>query len=300
MLRPDPGGGAALDGVCQIAQEPSHSRRPRCATRRHATPKTLIDLHCHLLPGIDDGPSGLDETIAMARRAYADGVRTVAATPHLRADHPGVHPSELAERAEDVRAALSDAEIPLQVVAGGEVDIFWAGRASDEELRLVSYGGAGRALLIETPYGFLPSVFEDLLADVVGRGFRLVLAHPERNQSMQSSPERIGELVEEGVLIQVNAASLTPQFADEEARRLATDLLRREWVHVLASDSHGPGPWRPPDLHTGYRVVAEQSRDEARWLVEDVPASVLSGTRPPPRPERPASLRSRLGRWRHR
>lgn len=260
----------------------------------------MIDLHCHLLPGIDDGPSNMDDSLAMARRAVADGIRTVAATPHLRADHPLVQPDELAGRVADLGEHLRAEAIPLEVVAGGEVDVFWAGRASDEELRLVSYGQAGRVLLLETPYGFLPAVFEDLVTDVVGRGLRVVLAHPERNETLQHSPERLEGLVQDGLLIQVNARSVTGQGVDAGAHRCALQLLRSGLVHLLASDSHSAGPWRPPELSRGYEAAREHGDEQARWLVQDLPAALLAGDRIPPRPQTPPSRLGRLSRRRFR
>ncbi len=234
----------------------------------------------------------------MARRVVADGIQTSAATPHLRADHPLVQPGELAERLAELRERLRAEEIPLEVVAGGEVDVFWAGRASDEELRLVSYGQAGRVLLLETPYGFLPDVFEELVADVVGRGLRVVLAHPERNETLQRSPDRLEELAQEGLLLQVNASSVAPGGPDAGAHRLARRLLRDGLVHVLASDSHSAGPWRPPDLGRGYESAKEDGEAQARWLVEDVPRALLDGGAIPSRPRAAPTRLSRLARRR--
>lgn len=257
------------------------------ATRQRGLGARLIDLHCHLLPGIDDGPTTPEASLAMARRIVADGVLTVAATPHLRADHPEVRPDELAGRVAELGQLLAREGVALEVVVGGEVDIFWAGRASDAELLQVSYGQRGKTVLIETPYGFLSDVFEDLVADVVGRGYRVLLAHPERNPSFQRAPIRVEELAAEGVMLQVNAPSLAPGGPDPDAHRLALHLLQRQLIHVVASDSHSAGPWRPPELSRGYEVLRAQNGEEASWAVQDVPAAVLAGSRIPARPERP-------------
>jgi protein-tyrosine phosphatase len=242
----------------------------------------------------------MDESVAFARRVVADGIRTTAATPHLRADHPLVQPGELSERLDELRERLRAERVPLEVVVGGEVDVFWAGRASDEELRLVSYGQMGRVLLLETPYGFLPDVFEDLVADVVGRGFRVMLAHPERNETLQRSPERLDELAREGLLLQVNASSVAPGGPDAGAHRLARRLLRDGLVHVLASDSHSAGPWRPPDLGRGRAAAALYGEAQAHWLVEDVPRALLDGGPIPARPRPPRAGLGRLARRRPR
>src|SRR5215218_10603286 len=108
----------------------------------------MIDLHTHILPGIDDGPRDLEGSVALVAELAAAGVRTVAATPHLRSDYPGVRPAELADRVDALQAEVEDVEL----VGGGEVDLYWATEASDEDLRLVSYGQRGTDLLVETPY----------------------------------------------------------------------------------------------------------------------------------------------------
>ena len=141
----------------------------------------MIDLHSHLLPGLDDGPADVEGSVALAREAAAAGVAVMAATPHLRADFPDVRVEEVETRAEQLRERLREEAIALEIVAGGEVDVLWAQRASDEMLRAASYGGRGTDLLVETPYGPVPEMFEDLLFRIQVRGFRVLLAHPERN-----------------------------------------------------------------------------------------------------------------------
>jgi protein-tyrosine phosphatase len=126
----------------------------------------VIDLHCHLLPGIDDGPATLDGSVELAAALAADGVRTVAATPHVRADHPHVVPAELRERREALRRAIAAAGIELEVVGGGELDLARGLEASDHELRHVALGQGGRYLLVETPYAPLSSLFEHQLFDL--------------------------------------------------------------------------------------------------------------------------------------
>lgn len=256
----------------------------------------MIDLHCHLLPGIDDGAASIEESVRMARTAVEDGVETVAATPHFRADHPLSRPGELAGRVAALGDRLAAESVPIQLVAGGEVDIFWARRATDEELRLVSFGQGGRDLLLETPYGFLPEVFEELVEEVIERGFRVMLGHPERNEYLQRSPRRLEALAESGVLVQINSSSIAADSPDEGARRLALRLLKRGLVHVLASDAHSAGSWRRPELSRGVEAARAQAGGHADWMVNDVPAAILEGAPLPPPPDASASALGRLAR----
>ena len=211
----------------------------------------MIDLHSHLLPGLDDGPADDAGSIALAREVAAAGVTVIAATPHLRADFPDVRVEEIEARAEALREQLRAAGIALDVVAAGEVDVLWAQRASDEMLRAASYGGRGTDLLVETPYGPLPEMFEDLLFRIQVRGFRVLLAHPERNDSFQRDPARLERIVERGVLVQLTASSVV---GSARARRLSQRLIeaggardrRRPAPRRRATRDRGGGRRRPP------------------------------------------------------
>jgi len=251
----------------------------------------VIDLHAHLLPGLDDGPPDEAGALAMAGEAAAAGVRMMAATPHLRADFPAVRPEELADRAARVRERLAAAGVALEVVQGGEVDVLWAQTASDAALRAVSYGGRGHDLLVETPYGELPGMFEDLLFRIRVRGFRLLLAHPERNPSFQADPQRLIRLTEQGVLLQLTAASVSAR-GHSRAARLAHRLIADGHAHVIASDMHRAGGTRA-SLRD---ALAAAGSDRARWMVTDAPAAILAGDPLPPAPAPPARRRSWLRR----
>ena len=243
----------------------------------------MVDLHSHVLPGIDDGAPDLDTAVELARAAAAGGTAVLAATPHLRADHPGVRPDELARRCRTVNDALVEAGVELRVAPGGEVDLGWARGASEEELRLVSYGQRGSDLLVEMPYGPLTPTHDRTLRALVGQGFRVLLAHPERNPTFRRDPDRLRELVDEGFLVQVTARAVVPREEPSGAQRMAADLVRDGVAHVLASDAHRPGAPAPPDLAAGRAAAAELVGARADWMVEAAPAAILAGD-PLPRP----------------
>ena len=253
----------------------------------------MIDLHAHLLPGLDDGPSDEAGAIALAAEAVARGVRVMAATPHLRADFPAVRADELPERVAALRAALARAGVELDVVSGGEVDILWALRASDAALGAASFGARGSDLLLETPYGELPAMFEDMLFQVQVRGFRILLAHPERNPSFQADPGRLDEIVDRGVLLQLTAASLTAR-SRSRAERLARRLVVRGRAHVIASDVHRAGG-RRASLGEGLAAAERAGGERARWMVTTAPAAILAGS---PLPAAPPPAARRAWPWR--
>jgi protein-tyrosine phosphatase len=261
----------------------------------------VLDLHCHILPGIDDGPSTMEESVALARQMADDDVRGVAATPHLRHDHPGVVPEELGARCKQLEARLQEEGINLRVVPAGEVDVIWGLEASDDDLRNASYLQRGRDLLVETPYGPLPSSFEEMLFKLTVRGYRIVLAHPERNPSFHRSPERLQALVERGTLVQVTASSLARSPRQSQSASLAHKLVTDGLAHVIASDMHGAAAPNRPTLRAGSEVALELvGTARTRWLVWEAPAAILRGDPLPPPPAADApqkkGLMQRLGR----
>jgi protein-tyrosine phosphatase len=243
----------------------------------------MIDLHCHVLPGIDDGPDDIESSVALVEAAAAAGTTVLAATPHARNDHPLVDLERLAVGCAEVNQHVP-AEWGIKVVPGAEVDLVWAQRASDEELRLASFGQRGTDLLLETPYGVLPDTFEDLLFQLTTRGYRILLAHPERNEAFQRDPMRLRALAERGVLIQITLPALLRSDRRSRSRGLAIDLVREGLAHNLASDAHSAGPWRSPNLRAGLDVLADVAPARAEWMVTDVPAAILAGQRIPPPP----------------
>jgi protein-tyrosine phosphatase len=262
---------------------------------------TVIDLHSHVLPGIDDGASDLEESVAIVRAAAFEGTTALAATPHLRADYPTVHVNDLADAVARVNERVP-ADLGIRVIPAAEVDLLWAQTATEEDLRLASFDQRGSDLLVETPYGSLPDHFEDLLFRLEERGFRILLAHPERSVAFQRDPARLARLVERGVLIQITLPSLVSANGRSRARGLAFDLIRAGLAHNIASDAHSPGPVRPPRLGAGVHAAAHISPGRAEWMVTDAPAAILAGEPLPPppveraRPERPRRRASRLGR----
>src|SRR5437763_13753052 len=149
--------------------------------RTVTSPSAVIDLHCHLLPGIDDGARDLDDTIAMARAALDGGVQAIVATPHVSGQFPN-DPSAFAERCEQVRAARAEAGVALEVHQGAEIASSMMTDLSEDQLRACALGG-GRYLLLEPPYAGPAPFIDRMVFDLSVRGFGVVIAHPERIQA---------------------------------------------------------------------------------------------------------------------
>jgi len=234
----------------------------------------VIDLHSHVLPGLDDGVRTLDEAVALVRAAAAEGVTVLAATPHVRDDYPTT-PAAAAAQLTAVREAVRAAGVPVDVIAGGELDLEWLPRLADDELLQLAYGGT-RAVLLEFPEGAWPRALEPALDRVARLGLVPVLAHPERNRSVQERPELLRQLVSAGAIVQLTAASVAGHVG-RSARACSRALLDRGLAHLLASDAHGPH-LRPYALREAVDALGDVR--VAASLVQDGPAAVLAGERP--------------------
>jgi protein-tyrosine phosphatase len=202
----------------------------------------LIDTHCHLHAGLDDGPRDWGETLEMCRIAWQDGVQAVAATAHQNPGWPDTTAERIRSSTHELRTRLEKAGIPLAVYACGEVMI--GPNLLEDWLagRLVSVADAGRYLLIEMPHGVFLDI-RDLVADLVALGVRPILAHPERFPELLFGPDIVMDLICQGCLMQVCADGITGP--DKRVHRELRHWLARGWVHSVASDGHSPEGRRP-------------------------------------------------------
>jgi protein-tyrosine phosphatase len=256
----------------------------------------VIDIHCHILPGLDDGPGSLSESVEVARGAAADGVHRIVATPHVREDYE-YDLGEIARRTSSVNEALQREQVDVRVVPGAEVGLTRALELDDGELGGICLGG-GPYLLVESPYGHASDHFENMVFELQVRGFAPVLAHPERSPSLMRNISRVRRLVERGVLCSVTAGSMAGRFG-RSPREATRALFAGGLVHNVASDAHDAAN-RPPGLRVGFNTLEADLpglSEHAHWFTDDAPQAMLAGERVPS----PPSLESaRAGRhwWR--
>lgn len=248
----------------------------------------MIDLHTHILPGLDDGPRTLSESLSMAYAAFADGTRTIAATPHVRADY-AIGASEMERAVAEFRAELRAEGIDLEVLTGGEIGLDRLAMIEAEELLRFGLASNPNYLLLEFPYHGWPLALPSQVIELGRRGITAVIAHPERNVDVQTAPERMRQVVEQGALVQLTAASIAGRLG-RPSRNTAFRLLELGLGHLVASDAHAPSV-RSVVMSGAVRALGDP--DLAHWLTEDVPAAIVANT---PIPERP---RSRHRRTRH-
>jgi protein-tyrosine phosphatase len=238
---------------------------------------SYVDLHCHLLPGIDDGAATPGDSLAYARRLQAEGVRDVACTPHVkRAEFPAVEIGALSALRNAMQRKIDEAGLLLRLHGGGELCHRDALELSDDELATIAQGPAGaRWLLLECPFAGIDLAFSAAVARLRGLGYGLLLAHPERSAGfLRRGLDAVSPWLGDGMLLQVNVCSLLGNHG-LVVQDAAHALLRRGLVHVLASDGH-PGT-REHTLQLGFHVLLRAGAPSAHAvrLTQDNPRALL-------------------------
>jgi protein-tyrosine phosphatase len=239
---------------------------------------TWTDLHSHILPGFDDGASSDEDFLAMARIAVEGSTSVIVATPHYDHDSPAFTPLEMTSAVQDYRSLLERSGIPLVLVPGMEVRINASllDLAKAGDLEEFTLGGNGKYMLVELPMLDMPLATLDIFFQIQLCGVTPILAHPERNRHLMENPSVIKDLVERGIVIQVNAGSLEGIFG-EKARRMARRLVKEDAARLVASDAHGPSD-RSPDLSGAAGALEKLLGARASHVFLEInPALVLEG-----------------------
>jgi protein-tyrosine phosphatase len=253
---------------------------------------SMIDLHCHVLPGIDDGPRSIEDSLLLARAAASAGIRTIVATPHVSREYPN-DADTIAGLLDELGARLAAEGLPLELRSGAEIAMTMIDQLAPEALPRLALGG-GPWLLIECPFTSLATGFDILLLKLQSQGHRIVLAHPERSPFFHRDPQLLGSLVRGGILTSITAGSLVGLFGGR-VQRFTRELVQNALVHNVASDAHNH-TGRPPSI----RSELEQSglSPLAEWLTQAVPAAILAGDDEiPPRPSTTLSLQKTPSGW---
>jgi len=251
----------------------------------------VVDLHSHVLPGLDDGARDHIEAVEIVRTMAEDGVRVVAATPHVRDDYP-TSPDQMETALRKLQAAVDAAGIEIELRGGGEISMSTLGTLDVEALARFGLGGNPQLLLLEFPYHGWPLSLASDCERLLRRGIVPVIAHPERNAAVTTHVRELAAVVRSGAVVQLTAAAVDGRLGRSAAAR-ARLLLDLELAHVISSDAHSPG-LREAGLSA---AAAEAGGELGHWLTSTAPAALLDGAE---LPRRPKAEPRRPARWRLR
>ncbi|MFH1075484.1 MAG: CpsB/CapC family capsule biosynthesis tyrosine phosphatase [Pseudomonadota bacterium] len=254
----------------------------------------MIDIHSHILPGIDDGPGAIDESVDMCRMAAADGISTIVATPHFK---PGVYePSsiEVDELINTIAAKTKEKGINIQILSGGEVFVTPELLIYLKKVRHLTINKTNRYFLAEFPPVSVPPNWEAFLLFVLKSGFFPIITHPERNAWFMNHPNALYSIVSKGVLVQITAMSLTGELGDD-IQEFSVFLLKHNLVHIIATDAHS-AVYRKPELKIAVEIARDIiGKEKAEALVTSIPDAIIHG-KPCPMSE-PVSHIKQEGTW---
>lgn len=236
----------------------------------------MIDIHCHILPSIDDGPETIEESLEMCRIAASDGIKTIVVTPHYRLGKHEPSSADIYKQIELLTTSLNENKTCIKLLPGADVRI--TPELSDHlrNIEHLTINKTGRYFLAEFHSTAVPPDWENFLLSFVGAGIIPVITHPERNSWFLNNPDALYNVVSKGVLVQITAMSLTGGFGDD-AQEFCAFLLEHNLAHVIATDAHSIDQ-RPPRLKEAVELATEIiGRERAESLVSSTPSAIIEG-----------------------
>ncbi|HOX38889.1 MAG TPA: exopolysaccharide biosynthesis protein [Candidatus Brocadiia bacterium] len=251
----------------------------------------MIDIHCHMLPGLDDGPEDMSGFLEMARMAAADGIKTVVGTPHVLDGRYEAQGPRVLETVEQARKAMADAGIALELLPGSDTHMNDNLIAKLNSGDVLTVGNGGRYLLLEISGPLVIQSLRELFFELGLKRIRCILTHPERHPEVQHNPQSLMEVLEGSCLVQITTTSLTGGFGPT-AQTCSRTLLEHRMVHVVATDAHNTKS-RPPILSQALEETRDFLGEHADFLFKNNPRAILDGKEIPYNPE-PRPFRRRF------
>ena len=236
----------------------------------------MIDIHVHILPGIDDGPSTLEESLEMARIAVKNGISVMIATPHCL---NGVYVNwqeDILSACAEFKSALEKHNIPLTVLPGSEIHLSPEIMGAVDKGRLMTLNDTGRYIFLELPDQFISQAVIFLVNRLKNKNITPIISHPERNLTIQHNVGLLYDFISAGALSQITSGSLTGGFG-QQALKCCRNIIELHMVHFMASDAHSPAG-RPPILDRSVKKLSSLvGKTHAQKIIFEFPRAVLEG-----------------------
>ncbi|KZO00014.1 tyrosine-protein phosphatase [Pseudobacillus badius] len=235
----------------------------------------MLDLHCHILPGVDDGASTLAESLAMAKEAEQQGITCIVATPHHKNGAYENTKADILASVEHLNEELKKADVNVDILPGQEIRVYGELLEDYEKGELLTIAGMSPYLFIEFPSGSVPHYTEQLFYDIQMKGILPVIVHPERNSEFMQKPDRLYSLVKNGAATQVTAASYIGKFG-RKIQHFTEQLIEANLTHLLASDAHNTSS-RSFKLVEAYTRLANKLGDDHVFYFQENAKLLVSG-----------------------
>jgi protein-tyrosine phosphatase len=235
----------------------------------------MIDLHCHILPGVDDGAGDLSESLEMARKAVEQGIHTIVATPHHLNNQYENPKQRILTGVEQLNLALQQEKIDLKILAGQETRIYGEMAAGYESGEILAVNGS-QYILVEFSSSHVPRYTEKLFYEMQLKGIVPVIVHPERNQQIIEQPDLLYKFVKKGALSQVTAASVSGDFG-KKIKNFTHQLIEANLTHVIASDAHNTGN-RTFKMREAFDVIQAKYGNEMVYKFQENAALLVEGS----------------------
>lgn len=236
----------------------------------------MIDIHTHILPGMDDGAGDMAESLAMSRVAVEDGIHTIVATPHVL---PGVFDNDknkIQMITAELNQALQQHNIAVKILPGAEYRLQPDLPRKLLRGELLTINNNGRYLLVELPSAFIPEYTDQILYEIQLQGVTPIIAHPERNGGFAARPAILQEMVSRGILAQITSSTITGSFG-KQVKKTAWSFIKKGLVHLVASDAHS-STGRAPLLSDAYKEIQKHLGSKfARQLIQQNPELIIEG-----------------------
>jgi protein-tyrosine phosphatase len=241
----------------------------------------MIDIHAHILPGVDDGAKNLEQSLQMARMAVEDGITVMVATPHLFKGR-NIYPSQLntkeiiLQQVAKLRQHLYEEKIPLEIIPGCDFPLSFESLKFLDDGRALTINDANRYLLLELPDTSFPPGIEEICYHLKSKGITPIITHPERHMIIQEMPYKLKRLIDLGCLAQMTGNSLTGWFG-RGVKKLSRQFVKLGYIHLLATDAHDPKR-RPPLLSEAVTELSHLVGEKrALAMVNDIPGKIIAG-----------------------